>query len=98
MKIGYLRMGLPIEVDVMTGSTSALGTEIRMGLFADWLKLGHEVSIYTHVRNFKQNVKKQKSLFDDEEPVNNLAWADNLKIDDTTTDIDADVMWIECGQ
>jgi len=98
MKIGYLRMGLPVEIGVMNGSTSALGTEIRDGLLHDWLKLGHEVNIYTHVRNFKQNIKKQKSLFDDIEPENTLAWADKLKLDDTTTDIDADVMWVECGQ
>lgn len=98
MKIGYLRMGLPVEIGVMNGSTSALGTEIRDGLLHDWLKLGFDVSIYTQVRNFKQNVKKSKSLFDDEEPINTLAWANKLKLEPETLNIDCDVLWVECGQ
>jgi hypothetical protein len=101
MKIGYLRMGLPIEVDVMNGSTSALGTEIRMGLFADWIKLGYGVNIYTTTRNFrKEKPKKTRSLFDfEEEPKEDTSsWMDKLVVDDKTLDIDANVLWVECGQ
>jgi hypothetical protein len=106
MKIGYLRMGLAVEVDVMTGSTFALGTEIRMGLLHDWLKLGYEVAIYTQVRNFKQTKdipkSKSKSLFDfgDESEIKPKIdlWTDKLQIEPETLDIDANVLWVECGQ
>ncbi len=92
MKIGYLRMGLPIEVNVMTGSTSALGTEIRMGLLHDWLKLGHDVTIYTTTRNFEPKKKYRMSLFDDEPVQHTPSWMEKLKVDDTTLNIDSDVL------
>lgn len=99
VKIGYLRP-LPCEIDVMGGSITSLGTEIRMGLIHDWLKVGHEVTIYSHTpKTFKDkyNVKPKKSLFDDE-PKDTSMWWDKIKLEPKTTDIDVDILWIECGQ
>ena len=98
MKIGYLRMGLPVEIDVMKGSTSSLGTEIRDGLLHDWTKLGHEITIYTTTRNFEPKKKHRMSLFDDEPVQQTPSWMEKLKVDDQTLNIDSDVLWVECGQ
>jgi len=104
MKIGYLRP-IPSEFDVMKGSTNTLGTEIRMGITHDWLKLGHEVIVYTSTpKSFVQTKDipkpKSRSLFDfgDEPTVKTSMWWDKLKLEPETLKIDADVLWIECGQ
>lgn len=98
MKIGFLRFNLPVEVDVMRGSTSLLGTEIRMGLFHDWLQLGYDVTIYSQVRDFVKKPKKTLFDFGDEDDKPQDLWWDKLNIESETTDIDADVLWIENAQ
>jgi len=47
MKIGFLRLGLPIELDLDTASVNTLGTEIRKALLLSWLKKGFDVTVYT---------------------------------------------------
>jgi hypothetical protein len=91
----------------MDGSITSLGTEIRMGLIHDWLKIGHEVTVYSSTpKTFKEKYcvkpKISQSLFDfDDEhkkEENTSMWWDKIKLEPKTTDIDADVLWIECGQ
>lgn len=97
-KIGFLRFNLPVEIDVLRGSTSLLGTEIRMGLIHDWLKLGYEVTIYSRTRDFAKKSKTTLFDFGDEDNKPNDLWWDKIKVESESTDIDADVLWIENSQ
>ena len=90
MKIGYARMGFPIEIDVTRGSISTLGTEIRQGLLHDWLKVGHEVYLISELKKENQGLLKNSSLF-------GVNWFKQLKYAPLELPNDLDVVFIECG-
>lgn len=43
-------MGLPIEINLNMASRNTLGTEIRSGLFKNWLDKGYEITLYSPVK------------------------------------------------
>lgn len=49
MNIGYIRMGLPIELNLSMGSANTLGTEIRAGMLNYW-KDKHNITFYTPIK------------------------------------------------
>lgn len=86
MKIGYVRLGFPIELEVETGSISTLGTELREGIMRDWLTLEYEVHLVGEVK------KSQRELI-----LNNSdKWYNNLKLAEQEFP-ELDLLFIECG-
>jgi len=89
MKIGYARLGFPIEVNIDTGSISTLGTEIRAGLLHDWVKLGYEVTLLSEVKALDKSLITTSGLM-------GKSWFNNLHIEETGFP-KIDVLFIECG-
>jgi len=90
MKIGFCRLGAPIEINVKQGSIATLGTEIREGLMHDWLELGYEVSIISEIKKSDVGLINAPSLFSSN-------WFKKLKYTPVEPPNDLDVVFIECG-
>ena len=60
MKNGFLRLGLPIELDLFRASVKTLGTEIRVGLLRTWLDIGFRVTIYPGIKKKDQIVHNKE--------------------------------------
>ena len=94
MKIGFLRFNNPVELYMPTASARTLGAEVRIGLIHDWIKLGHEVTIYSPLPKFERDiVGGRKMLF----PEPQIKWLSDLKYDVRGYPTDEDVLFIEAG-
>ena len=61
MKIGYLRMNLPIELDYYNASSTSLGTELRNGIIESFLKKDFEVTLLSPLtKSGKEIIEKGK--------------------------------------
>jgi len=89
MKIAFIRLGLPIELDLFSASPFILGTEIRLGLFRDWIKLGYDLTLYSPLKS-----KDLQFLFN---PSLHERWLKNVKYDIQNLPKTEDVLFIEMG-
>lgn len=89
MKIAFLRLGLPIELDLNSASPFTLGTEIRQGLLRDWIKLGFKVTIYSPL--------KQKDFRFLLNPPEKEKWVKALKYNLYNLPKKEDILFIEMG-
>jgi len=89
MKIAFLRLGLPIELDLFSASPFILGTEIRLGLFRDWVKMGYDLTLYSPLKN-----KDYQFLIN---PPEKEKWLENVKYNILNLPKKEDVLFIEMG-
>lgn len=94
MKIGYLRFNNPVELYLPTASARTLGSELRTGLLHDWHELGHEITIYSHLPKFEQDIIEGRTLLCREPQIE---WIRNIKYDLQGYPSSEDILFIECG-
>lgn len=58
MKIGYVRMNMPLDLDFFKASPTALGTELRLGIIDAMVQQGHEVTILSPVKKSHLHILK----------------------------------------
>lgn len=89
MKIAFLRLGLPIELDLFSASPFTLGTEIRVGLLRDWTKMGFDITLYSALKNKDYQFLLNPSIKE--------RWLKNIKYDIYNLPKTEDVLFIEMG-
>ena len=92
MKIGFLRLSSPVELELSTASPNTLGTELRVGFLKSWVDAGHEVTIYSGIKKADLKSTQTHSLFDTDK---NL-WTKKIKYEPLKYP-DCDILVIEQG-
>jgi len=83
MKIAFAKLNGKTVLSLNTKDYNR-GTRLRLGVFNQLIRLGHEIKIYTEA------IRVQPSLFEEEPFL-------NMQIDYKTNNIDADLLFIENG-
>jgi hypothetical protein len=90
--VGFIRWGMPTELDLSRASVNMLGTELRVGILKALLNKGNRVTIYTGMNKYNKDLIKTKNLFEAN------YWTNNINYNPLGLPNDEDALFIEMGQ
>jgi hypothetical protein len=99
VKIGYLRLGNEVELDLWNGSPTNSGCEQRLGIFQSLINRGHKIKIYSKLKETDKPVLEGRSNFKPEgSPIAfDYSWCKDNITYHFGEKPDCDVMWLENG-
>ena len=99
MKIAYCRFNLPIELDYATATGTC--AEVRVGLLKELIRRGHQVTIYSEVKQEDERLfsgsKSSLAEFLVDDHQYPLDWAQKINYSPLGFPIDQDVLIVENG-